>query len=137
MIIGVDPGARRFGVAAADPETRLALPVEVIDATHSDPVDRIAELVEERHATAVVVGRPLTLSGEAGLAVEARNEFVASLRARLQIVVLEHDERLTTVAADRALRAAGLDARHQKEMRDAVAASVMLQSWLDSEPHAR
>lgn len=132
MILGVDPGARRIGIAAADLGTRFAHPVEVIDASATDPVARIAALVGELGATKVVVGRPVGLSGRAGPAVETQQGFVTALRDALEVQVVEHDERLTTVVAERGLRRSGASRSARKELRDAVAAQVMLQGYLDA-----
>ena len=132
MILGIDPGERRTGVAAADLETRWARPVEVIDARAQDPIARIAVLVEELGATLVVVGRPTGLSGRDGPAVHTQEDFVARLRAALQVSVEEFDERLTTVAAERRLREGGAASATVKAMRDAVAAQLMLQDYLDA-----
>ena len=132
MILGVDPGERRVGVAVADEKTRFARPLEVIDAAVTDPVARIAELVAELPATRVVVGRPVGLSGREGPAVAAQQELVAALRQRLAVAVDEHDERLTTVVAEAGLRAAGGRRAQRAALKDAVAAQVMLQGYLDS-----
>lgn len=134
MILGIDPGSRRIGVAAADRETRFARPLEVIDTASTDPVARISLLVRDLEADLVVVGRPVSLSGRAGPSVEARSEFVRSLRDALEVLevkVVEHDERLTTVVAEQGLRAAGGRAKARKKVLDAVAAQVMLQGFLD------
>lgn len=131
MILGVDPGERRVGVALADEETRFARPLEVIDAADVDPVERIAELALEHAVSLVVVGRPLSLSGEAGRAVGDAAPFVTALRDALAVEVVEHDERLTTVIAERGLRAGGAGREARKRLRDAIAAQVMLQGYLD------
>ena len=131
MILGIDPGERRTGVAVADDETRWARPVEVIDAQATDPVDRIAELVGELGATTVVVGRPTRLTGDAGPAVAAQQVFVARLKEKLTIPIEEFDERLTTVAAERRMREAGASSSKIKELKDAVSAQLMLQDYLD------
>ena len=133
MILGIDPGERRVGVAAADLETRIAHPVEVIDRRATDAASRIAELVAEREVSTVVVGRPTGLSGNAGPAVTAQQELVAELRTRLGVEVVEYDERFTTTIADRALVASGAKRHQKKEMRDAIAAQLMLQGYLDAE----
>ena len=132
MILGIDPGERRTGIAVADPETRWARPLEVIDGRAADPVARIAVLVEELDATLVVVGRPTGLSGRDGPAVEKQRAFLGRLRTSLSVPVEEFDERLTTVAAERRLRAGGARRDKIKEMKDAVAAQLMLQDYLDS-----
>ena len=131
-VIGVDPGGRRVGLAVADLETRIARPFEVVDVQLADPVVRIDELVTELGATTVVVGRPTTLAGTAGPAVEVQQKFVAALRASLTVPVVETDERLTTVMAERALRSGGADRDERKALRDAVAAQILLQDYLDS-----
>lgn len=131
-LVGVDFGARRVGVAVADPETRIARPLEVIDAAASSPPERVAVLARDLGAEAVVVGRPVGLSGRAGPAVEAQARFVDELRALAPCPVVEFDERLTTVVAERALRAAGGRSRARSRIRDAVAAQVMLQGYVDS-----
>lgn len=132
MILGIDPGSRRVGIAVADRETRFARPVEVVEA--SDSVRRIVELATDLEVVTVVVGRPLSLSGKAGAAVESYTGFIAHLRAALPpgVTVVEHDERLTSVIAQRGLQGAGVSAKRSKTMVDAVAAQVMLQGYLDS-----
>ncbi|MFP5353272.1 MAG: Holliday junction resolvase RuvX [Actinomycetota bacterium] len=132
MILGIDVGTHRVGIAAAHEETKIAHPVEVIVVAERDPVARISELVIELEASSVVVGRPTALSGESGPAVEAQADFVARLRAALEVEVFEYDERLTTVMANQGMRAAGADRSAQKSLRDAIAAQVMLQGYLDS-----
>ena len=132
MILGIDPGGRRFGVATGDFETGFARPLEVIDARDRDPLDRIGELVAELGASLVVVGRPTTLSGQPGAAVERQQGFVSDLRARLAVPVEEFDERLTTVSAARRLIEAGASASTRARLQDAVAAQLILQDYLDS-----
>lgn len=134
MILGVDPGARRVGVAVADPKTRFARPLEVIDRLTTDPVARIKELVVSFGAECVVVGLPVGLSGDHGPAAHAQRAFVEALRAELAVEVRDFDERFTTVLAERSMIASGASARARKAKRDAVAAQVMLQSYLDSTP---
>jgi putative Holliday junction resolvase len=132
MIVGIDPGERRVGVAVADDETRFARPLEVVDRAATDAIGRIVEIAADVGADVIVVGRPVGLSGRAGPAVAAQEEFVAELKARSEIDVLEYDERFTTVVAERAMRAAGVPAGPRRGLRDAVAAQVMLQDFLDA-----
>jgi putative Holliday junction resolvase len=134
MILGIDLGARRIGVAAADTETRLARPVEVIDVTTADPVARISELIRDLGVTGIVVGRPVGLSGRSGPAVSVQQEFLTRLRASTSVEITEQDERFTTVEAERALRKSGAPPAARKKARDAVAAQLLLQAYLDSQP---
>lgn len=132
MILGIDPGERRVGIALADRETRFARPVEVIDVQEVALFDRIRELIGEHEVDMVVVGRPVGLSGGFGPAMETHKTFVTRLRGEIEVQVDVYDERLTTVIAEQQMRAAGLSAKKQKEMKDAVAAQVMLQGYMDS-----
>jgi putative Holliday junction resolvase len=132
VIVGVDPGERRVGVAVADLETRFARPLEVIDRRETDAVTRIIAIARELDARYIVVGKPTGLSGRAGPAVAAQQEFVEALRAASPVEVRDYDERYTSVLADRGLRSAGVKAKDLKALRDAVAAQVMLQGYLDS-----
>jgi putative Holliday junction resolvase len=132
MILGIDPGERRVGLAVADLETGFARPLEVIDRSRTDAVTRIGDVIRELGVTRVVVGRPVGLSGIEGPAMEQQKTFLVSLRAALDIEVDVFDERLTTVLAEQGMRAGGASAKKRKEMRDAVAAQVMLQGYLDS-----
>ena len=111
MILGIDPGERRVGVAVADAETRFARPLEVIDAREQDPVRRIAEIALDLDAELIVVGRPIGLSGRAGPAVETHAGFVERLKEKTTAPVEEFDERLTSVIAERHLRAGGAGRR--------------------------
>lgn len=131
MILGVDPGDRRVGLAVADEETRFARPLEVIDTRSTNVIDRIVHLVDELGVRRVVVGRPLSLSGGSGPAVASRALLVGELRAALVVEVVEEDERLTTVVAEQGLRAGGAKREAVKHIKDAVAAQVMLQGYLD------
>jgi putative holliday junction resolvase len=132
VIVGIDPGERRVGVAAADLETRFARPVEVIDRRSVDAVKRIIDLVRELGADLIVVGRPTGLSGDSGPAVAAQQQFVAELIGATSVEVREYDERFTSTVAERALRAAGKNAKEMKAQRDSVAAQIMLQDYLDA-----
>ena len=130
-VLGVDPGSKRIGLAIADLETRFARPLTVLDAGKT-ATGAIASLAEENHAIKIVVGRPVGLSGRAGPAVEQQQVFVAALRNATEVEVVEYDERLTTVLAESGLRAAGAKRGARNEMRDSIAAQLLLQGYLDS-----
>jgi putative holliday junction resolvase len=131
-ILGIDPGARRVGVAVAEPETRLAMPFEVIDSEETDAIARIVELVRRMEVELIVVGRPIGLAGREGPAVTEQQQFVERLRAATDAEVIEHDERLSTAVAEQGLRAGGARSRARRQIRDAVAAQVILQGYLDA-----
>ncbi len=141
-ILALDIGERRIGVAAADDRTRVAIPVTTI-ATHGDPAEAIARLAQEQQADELVVGLPLSLSGALGPQAQRVQALVEALAARLPIPVRTWDERLTSVEADRRLasgqrqrgrrRAAAAGRTYRQTGRqDALAAAIILQSYLDS-----
>lgn len=132
MILGIDPGERRVGIALADLETRFARPLEVIDVKEMNLFDRLRELVEEHEVETLVVGRPVGLSGHEGPAMDAHKTFLMRLRGEVEVHVDVYDERFTTSIAERQMREAGLSAKKQKGMKDAVAAQVMLQGYMDA-----
>ncbi|HMS89029.1 MAG TPA: Holliday junction resolvase RuvX [Acidimicrobiales bacterium] len=132
--MALDLGSRRIGVAVSDSDERVATPVTVL-ARHRDRPRlhrEIAELVAEWEAEQVVVGLPIDLAGEIGPAATAVLAECDELAAALPVPVTTHDERLTTRIADRSLRERGdLDGRDRRKVVDMVAASVILQDWLD------
>jgi putative Holliday junction resolvase len=135
IAIGVDPGARRIGIAVSDAHGRLARPLTLIECQSlAADVARVRELVDSRGAARVVVGRPVTLSGSVGPAARRARRFANALRRAVEVEVVLWDERLTTVQAERRLRAAGRRSARRRALRDAAAAAVMLQSYLDSRP---
>jgi putative holliday junction resolvase len=135
--LGLDLGSRRIGVALCDSAGTLATPYELVTRTGDRPRDhdRIAELVAEAGAAVVVVGLPVSLDGTVGSAARAVLDEADELRARLAPVgveVVTWDERLSTVEAQRRLRDVGIDHRRGRRVVDQVAATVILQSWLDA-----
>ncbi len=133
--VGVDVGSVRVGVAASDPDARLAFPVTAVRRRKDgSDLDELASLIREREAVEVVVGLPRTLAGREGPAVEAARSYAGALSDRIApIPVTLIDERLTTVIAEQSLRAARprSSARDRRAEVDAVAAAGILQTYLD------
>jgi putative holliday junction resolvase len=132
--LGVDLGERRIGLALSDPSRTVASPHEVLRRSADPAVDRqlIIGVAREVGASVIVVGLPLSLSGRTGPAARAALAEVEVLRAAAgDIEVVVHDERLTTVTAERALGEARMRREARRRVVDKVAAAVMLQSWLD------
>jgi putative Holliday junction resolvase len=130
-ILALDFGRARIGVAISDELQLLAHPLETILANER-ATSRVVELVRERNVEHVVAGLPKRMNGQIGTAATEALEFVEKLRAVLPCPVVTWDERLTTVAAHRALRDAGKKTRHTRGYVDQVAAQMILQSYLDS-----
>jgi putative pre-16S rRNA nuclease len=131
-ILGVDFGHTRIGLAISDELRLLAHPLETVPA-NKEAVKRIAEIVRERKIDKVVIGIPKQMSGEIGAAAREALEFADKLRAEVQCAVETWDERLTTVAANRAMTAAGKTTRQTRKFVDQVAAQMILQGYLDRE----
>jgi putative pre-16S rRNA nuclease len=129
-ILGLDFGRARIGVAISDELRLLAHPLETIPANERS-ASRVAEIVREKQVDRVVAGIPRQMNGQIGPAATEVLEFVEKLRAMLPCPVVTWDERLTTVAAHRALRDAGKKTRHTRTYVDQVAAQMILQSYLD------
>ena len=134
--IAVDVGTARVGVAATDTTATIASPVTALrrDVRSRRDLDELAALVSERAAIEVVVGLPRTLRGHDSASTADARDYAAALAARIAPVPVRLlDERLTTVAATRQLRAAGRDARAARPVIDAAAAVVLLETALDHE----
>lgn len=133
--LGIDHGDARIGVAATDDFGILAHPVETIDRAKTDPVSRIAELVERRKIRTLVVGLPLRMDGSEGESAVKVRAFADLLRERLPSIPLVFvDESLTTSAAAAKLREAGRKAKQQKSVIDQAAAVEILTSWMGPPP---
>ena len=130
-ILGLDFGRTRIGAAISDELQLLAHPLETIPAGERAPF-RIAEIVREKDVDHVVAGLPKQMNGQIGAAATEVLQFVEKLRAMLPCPIVTWDERLTTAAANRALRDAGKKTRQTRGYVDQVAAQMILQSYLDS-----
>lgn len=130
VIIGIDYGLRRIGIAVSDPDGRLALAVGVhVEGRDGSVLARLRDLAAEREATAVVVGLPLTADGrESDLSIRARR-FADRVAEDLGLPVTMVDERYTSQEAERWIAMRGRPARRGEV--DDVAAQIILQSHLD------
>jgi putative Holliday junction resolvase len=131
-VLGLDLGDARIGVAISDPGRALAVPLGTVQTGAPHDVKAIAAMVREHGVTEVVVGHPRSMSGRAGPRARLSERFAEALEAGLGLPVHLQDERLSTVEADRALRAAGAGGRALRRAVDRSAATVILQAWLDA-----
>jgi len=133
-IVGIDFGERRIGVAAGDTSTRMAIPVTTI-VVKGDPLDDLELIVREQRAEELVFGLPLSLTGAEGPQAHRIREVATALERRISIPIRFQDERLTTRQADHAsprTKKKGVSrAKASSPGRDAVAASIVLQAYLD------
>jgi putative Holliday junction resolvase len=135
-IMGIDYGTARIGVALSDELQMLAHPTEtIVVAKTLEPAARVAELARENNVAQIVVGLPRHMNGSAGASAQEANSFAEKIRGLVQCEVRTWDERLSTVAAHRALREAGKSTRQTRKYVDQVAAQMLLQGYLDSLEH--
>jgi putative Holliday junction resolvase len=121
-VLALDYGSARTGVAVSDPTGTVARPVGVVErAGTDDGLVRLAQLVRKEEAELVVVGRPLTMRGEAGEQAVETEQFVSRLRETLDVPVESFDERFTTDLAEQSGGSHPTDAR---------AAAHLLSSYL-------
>ena len=131
-IMGLDFGQKRIGVAIAAAEGLLAIPIDVIDRA-GEEVDfkAIQTLINEWGVERVVVGLPLSMDGSIGKQAEEVISFSKALAHRISVPVDTWDERLSTVVAEGLMRDAGTKSGKRKAHRDAMAAAVILQGYID------
>lgn len=130
--MGLDVGEKRIGVAIAASGGLLAIPIDVIDrAGEEADLKTILTLINEWGINRVVVGLPRSLDGSIGKQAEEVVAFSRALSQRISIPVDTWDERLSTVAAERLMRDAGVKSGKRRAHRDAMAAAIILQGYLD------
>jgi putative Holliday junction resolvase len=130
-ILGLDPGERRVGVALSDPTGTIASPHSVIDRRSANLADAVRALCEEHGVERIVVGLPTGLSGVEGPSAKAARTVGAAVAEATGLPVEYQDERFTTVTAEAALLEGGVRRAKRRDVRDKVAAAVILQTYLD------
>lgn len=134
-IMGLDFGSKTVGVAVSDALLLTAQGVEIIRRKEENKLRRtlarIEELIVEYGVEEIVLGLPKHMNGTEGVRAELTGEFKDKLERRTGLPVILWDERLTTVAADKAMMEAGIRREHRKEYVDMIAAAFILQGYLD------
>ena len=132
-VICLDVGTVRIGVAVTSPAGDFALPLETIHLKETaDPFEVIRQILEREQSRYVVVGLPLDLDGTEGPAVRRTRHFVAKLRERIpDIKVFAQDERFTSSVAENVLMDLETKGEKKKLLVDSMAATLILQTWLD------
>lgn len=134
-IMGLDFGSKTVGVAISDALLLTAQGIEIIRRKEENKLRqtlaRIEELIVEYEVEEIVLGLPKNMNATEGIRVELTMEFKEKLERRTGLPVTMWDERLTTVAADKAMMEAGIRREHRKEYVDKIAAVMILQGYLD------
>ena len=135
-IAGLDLGDKTIGVALSDLRRQVATPIEVIRREKfTIDAGRLLTLLEARGAAGIVLGLPLNMDGSVGPRVQATQAFARNLEKLTALPISYWDERLSTVAAERALLEADTSRKRRKEVIDQVAAGYILQGVLDRMAH--
>lgn len=134
--LGIDLGEARIGVAVSDELGAFAHPCETIEVKKGKPMERVLALAAREKVGAIIVGLPRNMDGSEGPAAQKARAFADTLRTRLgpggpEVRLL--DERMTTVAAQKALQASGRNTKQSRPIIDQVAAQMILQIYLDAE----
>jgi putative pre-16S rRNA nuclease len=131
-LIGLDLGSKTIGVAASDPDRRVAAPVETISRKRFNlDAARILDLAAERRVVGMVLGLPINMDGSEGPRAQSTRAFARNLARLTELPIALWDERLSTAAVERALIAADASRAKRKAVIDQHAASYILQGALD------
>jgi putative Holliday junction resolvase len=136
--MAIDPGEKRWGLALSDEDGELGHPrPALLPRAVEEGVAAVAALAREEGVRAIVLGLPLELTGREGTAARKARALAARLAEATGVAIALWDERLSSVAASRSLRAQGLSEKKQRGKVDSVAAALLLQSYLDAAPAVR
>ena len=131
-VMGLDFGDVRIGVALSDPSRFLASGYETyIRKTTEKDLDHLAQIIADNKVKKVVFGLPLNMDGSKGIRVEKTEAFAEKLKEKCDVEIDYYDERLSSVTAEDILIEAGVRREKRKEVIDKLAATIILQSYLD------
>lgn len=138
--MSLDLGDKRIGLAVSDLSQTVAQGIGQIKwgrSTLDEDIHQIKKLVSQHKIKKIVVGLPKSMKGEESGQAKKVRSFVGDLSARINVPIVLFDERLSTVAAERVLREAKVSFSKRKKVRDKLAATVILQNYLDTEKHLK
>ncbi len=131
-VLGIDYGTKKIGLAISDDTNIIAMPLNVIDC-NENVFEKIKDIIKNNKVEKIVVGLPITLSGNKGKRVQETEEFIKKLKETVNISIVEWDERLSTRFSERILNSANVKGRKKKKkVIDKIAATFILQGYLDS-----
>ncbi len=131
-ILCLDVGEKRIGIAISDPGGQVAFPRKVLKRTSWEKDLRtIFDVIEENQVNMLVIGHPITLSGGKSQQTLLTEEFTNRVKNKIDIETILWDERLSTSEADKSLSRMGTKSRKRKDKIDSIAASLILQNYLD------
>ncbi len=137
--LGIDYGKKRIGLALSDMLGMMAHPFDVIESKGlNNNVENILQIAKDNEVSCIVIGVPINMNASEGEMAETAREFAEELKKKTDISVEVIDERLTTVQADRVLiEEADISREKRKNLRDKIAATFILQTYLDIKANYR
>jgi len=134
-VLGIDYGRARIGLAVSDALRMVGTPLETVDGTSEKlATRRIREILDEKKIETIVVGLPLHMNGDFGELAQAATDFGEKLKSQVPgLEIVMWDERMSSAEAERGMRLNHTKPKRKKELRDQLAAQIILQSWLDSQ----
>ena len=137
-LVGLDLGTKTIGVSVSDGLLSVASPLETIKRTkYTADAARLEQIIDARNIGGIVLGLPFNMDGSEGPRCQSTRAFARNLARQSELPITYWDERLSTVAAERALLAADASRRRRAEVIDNVAAAYILQGALDRLSHIR
>ncbi len=130
-ILALDWGTVRVGGAISDPEGKFAFPLDRFIESKT-AIAEIKKIIEDQEVEKVLVGLPKGLKGQATASTAQAEEFIKTLQSQIDPPVEVLDERFSSVAAGKALQTQGVSAKEQRDIKDNIAAQLMLQQYLDT-----
>jgi putative holliday junction resolvase len=130
-VLGLDWGTVRIGAAVSDPDGKIAFPLDKVIEAKGGP-DNIKDLVLELGIEKIIIGLPKNLSGDKNPSTEKVERFVSELKKKVACDLELIDERFTSVEAGKRLSASGMNEQKQREVKDNIAAQIMLQQYLET-----
>ncbi len=135
-ILALDWGTVRIGAAVSDPDGKIAFPLEKFIDSKNAP-EEIKKITNDLQAEKILVGLPKGLMGQDTASTAAAEKFIADLKLTVGLPIELLDERFSSVAAGKTLASQGLKEKDQREMKDNIAAQLMLQQYLDTSVSSR
>lgn len=130
--MGLDLGTKTIGIALSDPSYLIAQAKETIQRkSFEEDLEKLDDLIRKEQVEAIVIGLPRHMNNDFGKSARRSLSFGKALEERFSLPVYYQDERLTTVSAERVLIESGVRREKRKDYIDAIAASFILQTWLD------
>lgn len=130
--MGLDLGTKTIGIALSDPSYLIAQAKETIQRkSFEEDLEKLEDLIRKEQVEAIVIGLPRHMNNDLGKSARRSLSFGKALEERFSLPVYYQDERLTTVSAERVLIESGVRREKRKDYIDAIAASFILQTWLD------